>query len=215
MFDGFEQASNVVSEVGSQSFRELVSGGRGGGATNTPDYRLYAAVESHSIALLMAFTKRTDAAEEAYWKLRNYTTDRAEGHSVKYAVDAIKERQPRSPARTSDKNAEESVNEADVLVRLFRIPRSWLQRSTNDHSYFVVDGPFVWMYDGVTVQKCDARELQADFRKKLDQVTEEVKKAGRLAAHDYYAEIKRLLKERYDIDWRSPLELNPGMHIDF
>lgn len=73
----------------------------------------------------------------------------------------------------------------------------------------------VWEYDRFPFWKRDARELDPAFAGKLDQVREEVKKTGRKAPREYYDEMWKLMKQRYNIEWLSPLDLNPGVNIDF
>ncbi len=48
-----------------------------------------------------------------------------------------------------------------------------------------------------------------------EQMRDEVRKAGRQAPDRYSEEIKRRMKERYKLDWLTPLELNRGLNIDF
>jgi len=219
MFDDFAYVSNIVSEVGAPSFRKLLSAANGSRATETPEYGLFAVIRPQSIELRVTFKEDTATAEAVYWKLRHYASDRREGHSVAYATDSLKELQlglsSERPGNDKEAPARRVLVDKEELAQRFRVPLKWLQQSTNDLSYFVVDGPVAWVYEGTSFRKRDARELDPAFLSKLDQVREEVRKTGRKAPHIYYTEIKKLLKERHDIEWLSPLDLNPGLQIDF
>jgi hypothetical protein len=46
-------------------------------------------------------------------------------------------------------------------------------------------------------------------------VVEQIGEPGMLGySHLYWGLKKQILKEKYDIDWQSPAELNPTMEID-
>ena len=211
--------SNVVVEAGAPSFRGLLSATNDNRAMEIPDYGLFAVVESRSIYLQVGFKEYTASAEAVDRRLSYYIGCRLEGHSVEYATDSLKELRLQAesgkPNLGKEQPARRVLVDKEDIARRHHIPLKWLQQSSNDLSYFVVDGPVVWEYNNSLPWKRDARELDPAFASKLDQVCEEVKKTGWKATRDYYDEIWRLMKQRHNVEWLTPRDLNPGVNIDF
>jgi hypothetical protein len=73
--------------------------------------------------------------------------------------------------------------------------------------------------------RCDIKERDPKFRsiiKKADKEAEEnlsKENGGKLpewlgTCHSIWGEQKRILKEKYNIDWKTPAEMNPDVQFD-
>ena len=66
------------------------------------------------------------------------------------------------------------------------------------------------------MDSCIDTPLPEELEETVDrQVKKEIGEGGYLGyCHSYWAVKKRILKEQYGIDWRSPAELNPHILYD-
>ncbi len=161
-----------------------------------------------------------------YW----YAISRAEGHSEAYALAALSER------GTNDFSS--ATRPKDVILHQHQdVPPSWLRQSPDDtNRFFVTDGDIAWFFSPVEVEEdftgiayahfhstvCDASEIDpknADAfqsaRAEANAILEERGIKGQLGSvHTYWTELKRILNEKYGIEWRSPAELNRSTQFD-
>ena len=56
------------------------------------------------------------------------------------------------------------------------------------------------------------KKIRKELEKELSELMKD--RTGIGSCHIYWAYKKRLLREKYGIDWRSPAELNPGTLFD-
>jgi hypothetical protein len=207
--------SNVLSELGCVDLAaSLQRGLRTDGASNAPAYKLFAFWDAHGLTVQPAFKPAAAPASETRLLcdlLERYSALRLSGHSRAYALRSVEAGGPKEPG------AYESVPER--LARLHHIPPNYLHKSASDNSYYVIDGPIAWVYNSPLPEATeqDAREYDPAFRAKLDSARSEVESsAGTPAgARAYYAAVQAIMKRNYGLDWLSPLDLNPGLQIDF
>lgn len=106
-------------------------------------------------------------------------------------------------------------------------PGEIVELKVTNYWFKVVDGPVTWHYvsrgNGTcyTDLKTDAQEDDPDkaevFRQTRAEVTAWMKDKGIQglgSVHAYWGEMRRILKERHGIDWKSPSELSPFVVID-
>lgn len=56
------------------------------------------------------------------------------------------------------------------------------------------------------------KKIEQELEKELSKLMENIPRFG--SCHYYWANKKRILKEKYGIDWKSPAELNPHICFD-
>ncbi len=97
-----------------------------------------------------------------------------------------------------------------------------------NHIFKVVDGPVTWEYSAadnrpfVDVEKHDSQEddpnkskFIREARKEVDAWMQQKGFKGKFGSvHTYWPELKRVLKEKYSIDWLSPKDLHPNRNYD-
>jgi hypothetical protein len=158
-----------------------------------------------------------------------YVRLRAEGHSAKYALDAIQ------TGATSDR---ELTADYHVIRRKFpEIPLSWLRSyfstnfsGTNITGYVVVDGTVAWEYqvmkpptgeaEANDFGRIDAMQFDPRYEpimREVDKLIEEQLKRegveGLGTCHTFWGRKKKMLLEK-GLDWKSPTELNPNTIYD-
>jgi hypothetical protein len=96
------------------------------------------------------------------------------------------------------------------------------------HVFRVVDGPITWEYlvskdlPNIEMQKHDSQEddpakapLIDKARKEVAAQLEQAGIKGQIGAcYAYWAQLKKLLKEKHSIDWLSPNDLHPSRLYD-
>lgn len=145
--------------------------------------------------------------------IRWFVSTRVGGHTFEYSLDSMIELA--SPSLSNVLFAAEAR-----IRKAHHIPAGWLRHSLTNSMYYVVDGGIAWVYDTTPpfLPTCeDAQELDPKVRPLLDAARDAVWQAhqGPLNSRIYYDEVKALPKRKYGIKWLSPLDLNPGMIIDF
>lgn len=208
--------SNILSEIEDTSFHPLLKEAflHAGITNKMPEYKLFGYSNDSNKAIGVAYKKSGFTKEEMRLFrrcLERYIGFRLDGHCREYVVTSLKE---------TSTGAVPALSEHDdgVISHFYHIPRKWLQRSTNDNTYFVIDGPIAWVYQsGFPPFRRDAREYDPKFKTVLDEICHEVSEKGSISAasRPYYKEVQRMLKQKLAIDWMSPLNLNSGLQIDF
>jgi len=135
--------SNILSEIEGVEFHRLLEEllFKAPALTNVPEYRLTGYLNSfHERVLNVGYrrnsvsTAQIDTFREA---IQRYISSRMEGHSSAYSSASLLEHE------SSEPHGPEGAPE-EILAYQHWIPRKWLRKSTNDNSYFTIDGPIAW-----------------------------------------------------------------------
>jgi hypothetical protein len=213
-----ETFTNFLREVDEEPFRKAMAVITNAQAQPAlPKYKVFWCTNYERIMMEVAY-KNSGFSDQQINRFcdhfRQYANDREQGHSRGYALASLQEYQDASSLRTLSLAAEE-------FCRRYRIPTKWLRRNTNGESY-VIDGPIAWVYGpeaamGFPPSRVDAQEFDPRVRPILDAARKEVSESPELSKslESYYRHVQRVLGARHGINWITPLELNPGMHVDF
>jgi len=180
------------------------------------------------IKILWPSAAAKESVPEIYRKtLEDYLKTRLSGHTKAYALASIQK-----------KGIRPAVAEQSLLILLREypdVPYSCVKKATRKigidplpraTEYHVVDGPIVWVFsvstqqNSVLVERADAQETDERLAPKFEEARQEARtrleqrgikpKLGYV--HAYWPELKKVLKEKHGIVWRSRGELNPYVY---
>ena len=227
------QVSTINAELGDQSLRAAAVKAAGldqRQATLAQNFRVKGRNSFLAFDNGITFDKFEVLSVRMFW----YAASRAQGHSREYSIAGLTERgtnlflYPATPKEV-------------VLRQQPDIPPSWLRPVAGlSNTFFLVDNGLAYGYrplaiadDGGTnycpyaqyggMSVCDANELDPKKAPLITQASTEANatlekrglKRGELGAcHEHWEEMKRILKEKYQIDWKSPAEVNPSIIFD-
>jgi len=162
---------------------------------------------------LGAFSTRYQA------EIKKYLIIRLTGHTRDFAVASFSHRSPVVSAPPSSKNV--------VLNAYKEVPESWL-KLWEEHGkpvgYYLLDGELAWTFRFVGQaawrEVVDAQEFDpklekafADARKRAEVNLTARGVVRRLGyCHTYWAELKKVFREDYNIRWWCPTDLNEGTY---
>ena len=217
----YEAFTNALAELQSEDFSNTLAGAfsRRLGRARVPDHMLLICTNAFGrgeVTMDLAYRNsptNASATDLLHDCLDWYIHTRLR-HSLAYSRDSMLELA--SPTKQRFLFAME-----ERLARNYHIPPGWLQHSATNSLFYVVDAPLAWVYETEPPYSptCeDAQEFDPKVRPTLDSAREAVWKrynGRRPYSRVYYREVQQLLKTHYNINWQSPLDLNPGMIIDF
>ncbi len=198
--------TNLFDEIRSPVFKELVTEevGTGGSRKRLPEFRVHVCVQPDWVDIWFATGSRQDrdAFGRFAQRARFYVRARGEGHSSNYVYWAIEE--------SKGTNYILPPGFPPSFKSRYWIPSQWID-PTNVWNWRVVDGKFAWTYHP-EVERRDAQEYdskrKAQFAAAREEAVQNLKARGQfLEPNIIDMEVKRILKQRYKIDWLTPQEL--------
>ncbi len=205
---GLDFLTNLFVEIRGPVFRTLVTEEvrTGGSSERLPEFRAGVWVGPSDVSIrLFAGGKRNGAYARFEQRVRFYISARAEGHSSNYVYWAIQE--------SKGTNYSTLPPGFPLWVKSrYWIPSYWIN-PTNVWSGVVVDGKLAWSYAGLPVgQRRDAQEYDPELKTKFADARQEAVRD--LKSRGIFLEpgildiaIKRVMKQKYNIDWLTPQEL--------
>lgn len=199
--------SNLLGEVFSDSFKGTVS--EMDQTTQVLQFRVSICVDSDG-AWILTVVDSTLCDIRLYERFRKrfrfYIQERIAGHTTKYVESAINEYKSRASASP--------ISSKDLQSRYW-IPSNWIKRVDSERGSIVVDGPYAWYYDDSGAsERRDAKEYDPKLKGKFSEARRILAESksdhgqGLLnSSYTYDLKLKRVLKEKFDIDWLTPAEL--------
>ena len=203
-----ELIKNILGELQSVAFRQLVS--ETNGNDPAPCFHEYLCLEDNILWLdFSIIPKKYDQLLLGKLKKRVkfYLEGRFGGHTTNYLYQAI--------LNTRSSTLTIPAGFPLKLITEKWIPTGWTNL-INQHDYWVViDGSYAWIYDDKSfIQKRDRKEFDEKYKLKFEFAKSEAEeilnqRGQRSLDSSMYlnSEIKRILKDKYNIDWLSPEEL--------
>jgi hypothetical protein len=106
------------------------------------------------------------------------------------------------------------------FVRSHLVKRGLLKSDSPHGIWEITEQGIRWLSEHPSENRHDPKEDDPKLKKMFEQAKEEADKnlsnhpRGLGFCHTYWSELKRILKEKYGIDWKSPEEMNPGVIFD-
>jgi hypothetical protein len=221
----------IESELNGSKFRAICSGGHG---LKVPgeQWPIYE-ISDDMQYLLWGRTEdsgdMSTLSHRAYW----YACVRLAGFSASYAMRSQAEGFAPPPGKLPKEARVVLRNHPHVPPNLLRTHK-WTCDSGHEHKEFYVidngiawvlqpdeadlgDAGLVWFYpDRRDAQEFDPAlsETFTSARLKAESILKEKEITGMGSCHAFWSELREILKDEYDIEWRSPSELNPNTMYD-